>query len=258
MASPRGSARGYDLYGNIAVVDAAPSAARVMARKLMRENANVKTVFRKGGAVRGRYRTRKFVYVAGRRSTLAEYRENNCLFRFDIAKVFFSTRLAFERKRVSELVADGENVVVMFAGVGPYAIEIAKRDRKGSVVAMELNAAACRYMTANAQLNKTGNVVVEQGDAGELSWKYRGFADRIVMPLPASAHKFLKNALVMCSRKCTVHYYAFCRRDGIRETINGVEKAVLACGRHFGLAGWRVVRPYSATDVEIVIDIMVH
>jgi tRNA (guanine37-N1)-methyltransferase len=258
MAPQRGAARGYDLYGSIAVVEAAPGAAQAMARRLMLENRNVKTVLRKGGAVSGRYRTRKFVYVAGRRSTLAEYRENNCVFRFDVAKVFFSTRLAFERKRVSELVRDGEHVVVMFAGVGPYAIEIAKRDRKGSVIAMELNAAACRYMEENARLNKVGNVLVERGDAGRLALGHKGVADRIVMPLPASSRRFLGSALAMCGRRCIVHYYAFCRRDGISEMMGGVKKAVEAGGRRFGLAGWRIVRPYSATDVEVVLDIIVH
>lgn len=257
MAPSRGSAGGYDLYGNIAVIEADPSAARAMARRLMRENGNVKTVLRKGGAVSGRYRTRKYVYVAGRRSTLAEYRENGCLFRFDIAKVFFSTRLAFERKRVSELVREGENVVVMFAGVGPYAIEIAKRDRKGRVVAMELNAAACRYMRANAQINKTGNVVVEKGDAARLAGKYNGFADRIVMPLPASAHRFLPGALAMCGKRCVLHYYAFCRRDGVKEMAKGVRKAIEAKGRRSRLIGMRIVRPYSATIVEVVLDMLV-
>ncbi len=258
MVPSRYAARGYDLYGNIAVVEAMPGAAKAIARKLMLENRNVKTVLRKGGAVRGRYRTRRFVYVAGRRSTLAEYRENNCIFRFDIARVFFSTRLAFERKRVSELVSDGENIVVMFAGVGPFAIEMSKRDRHGSVVAMELNAAACRYMQDNLKLNKVSNVIVEKGDAGRLAGKYARFADRVVMPLPASSGRFLKSALGMCKSSCVVHYYAFCRRDGVPELIKRVKGAVESAGRRFRLLSWRVVRPYSAMEVEVVLDALVH
>ncbi|MDE1873856.1 MAG: methyltransferase [Candidatus Micrarchaeota archaeon] len=254
MRKPRRNARGYDLYGNIAVIDAEPRRAPGLARRLMRENKNVETVLRKGGAVRGRYRTRKFVYVAGRRNYLATYRENGCIFRFDIRKTFFSTRLAFERKRVSDSARNGENVVVMFAGVGPYAIEIARQNKRGRVVAIELNAAACRYARENAKLNKTANVVVEHGDVDAFVGKYSGFADRIAMPLPGDSFRFLPAALGMAAKGCTIHYYAFCK---IGESGDEVAKLRLFFSkrrRKFRLLGTRIARPYSAKDAELAID----
>ncbi len=252
-----GAARGYDLYGNMAVVDGEPAAAKKMAGMLMDANKNIKTVLRKGGAVSGRYRTRKFIHVLGKRNYVADYRENGCEFRFDIRKAFFSTRLAFERKRISDLVKDGENVVVMFAGVGPYAIEIAKRCRKSRVVAIELNAAACKYMRGNIALNKTGNVVCEQGDVSRFSRKYAGFADRIVMPLPKDAFDFLKVAVRMAGRRCTIHLYLFCPNDKVDETIKMTKDFLARNGARTVGISHRIVRPYSSRETEIVLDIRV-
>jgi len=252
------AARGYDLYGNIAVIDAMPSVAKALGRKIMLQNKNVETVLRKGGAVKGRYRTRKFIYVTGKRNYIATYRENGCVFRFDVRKTFFSTRLAYERKRVSSLVRDGERVVVMFAGVGPFSIEIAKSHRRCSVVSIELNKAASRYAAENAKLNKTPNVVVEQGSVDMFADKYAGFADRIIMPLPKGAASFLPTALEMCASRCTIHYYAFCRAKETKLVIAKLRDFFTSRGRKFSLIGHRVVRPYSAREVEIVVDFVVH
>ncbi len=252
------SARGYDLYGNIVVIDAVPNTAKALAEKLLLENKNIETVLRKGGAVKGLYRTRRFVYVAGRRNYLATYRENGCVFRFDIRKTFFSTRLAYERKRVSEMAKDGEHVVVMFSGVGPYAIEIAKTHKKSAVVAIELNSAACRYARENARLNKTPNVVLEQGNVDAFAKKYSRFADRIVMPLPKGSSKFLESAFEMCSRGCVIHYYTFCKEGEQRSAMRRLTGFFSRKGRKARVLGHRMVRPYSATEIELVVDLLVN
>ena len=254
MKRPERIARGYDLYGNIAVIGAPPAAAKTIGKRLMRENSNVRTVLRKGGPVRGRYRTRDFIYVAGERNYLADYRENGCRFVFDIRKTFFSTRLAYERKRISGLVKDGERVVVMFAGAGPYAIEMARTHKKCRVIAIELNKSACVYMRKSILLNKVKNVTVEQGDVRRFADKYEGWADRIVMPLPQSASRFLQTAIKMCGSRCTIHYYAFCKSEDTREAISNLRKFFAGRKKKFRLLGSRVVRPYSSREIELAVD----
>ncbi|MDE1855272.1 MAG: hypothetical protein KGH57_03075 [Candidatus Micrarchaeota archaeon] len=251
------TARGYDLYGNIAVIDAPPKSAKTVARRMLSENGNIETVLRKGGAVKGRYRTRRFVYVAGKKNYIATYRENGCVFKFDIRRTFFSTRLAFERKRISDLVKDGERVVVMFGGVGPYSIEIAKQYRNCEVISIELNPAACAYARENARLNKTPNVAVEHGSVEKFEEKYAGFADRIIMPLPNGAARFLTSALLMCGRRCTIHYYAFCKIGGVKQEISALRTFFAKRKKKFKLLGYRTARPYSARDVEVAVDFMV-
>jgi tRNA (guanine37-N1)-methyltransferase len=204
--------------------------------------------------VSGRFRTRKFYYVAGRKSYLADYRENGCRFGFDVRDVFFSPRLAHERSRVSGLVKDGESVVVMFSGVGPFAIEIAKAHSNCRVVAIELNAKAHSAAIKNRDLNKVGNVVLAQGDVKKLAPKYKGFADRIVMPLPKGASKFLGEVLEVAKPRCTVHYYEFCRSGGEGEAVERIRKFFESHGKRFRLLATREVVPYSRNVVEIVAD----
>ena len=145
--------------------------------------------------------------------------------------------------------------MVMFAGVGPYAIEIAKKCRKCRVVAIELNASACRYMRENIALNKTANVVCEEGDVDRFAGKYSGFADRIIMPLPKDASNFLKSAIRMSGTRCTIHCYLFCPNDKIKDTINRTKDFLAGNGAEVRGLSYRVVRPYSSSETEIVLDI---
>jgi tRNA (guanine37-N1)-methyltransferase len=254
--APEGAAKGYDIYGSIAVIDAEPAAAKKMAKRLMAFNRNIKTVLRKGGPFEGKYRTRKLFFVAGMRNYVTEgYKENGAVFRFDLRKVFFTPRLGYERKRISGLVKDGENVMVMFAGIGPYAIEIAKSHRNCRVVAIELNKAACKHMRENILLNKTPNVVCEEGDVNGFVKKYRGFADRIIMPLPKDASSFLPAALAMSKERSTIHCYRFCQLEGMDETLRETRAFIEKSGAKVEKITYRTVLPYSSTEVEIVLDI---
>ena len=249
--------RGYDLLGDIAIIEFTGKAAnrRIIARALMDSNGAISTVLLKAGPISGRYRTRKLSFIAGRRNYIANYRENGCVFRFDVRKVFFSNRLSFERSRILRLVKHKENVVVMFAGIGPFAIEIAKASKDSRIIAMELNRQACRHMEENARLNKTANVEVAQGDVHRLSGRYRNLADRIIMPLPKSSLDYLDDVYAISSRKAMVHIYSFVKSD---EMFGGVIKRIREHAKKKGyrvvVKGKRVVRPYSARECEVVID----
>ncbi|MGC8587034.1 MAG: class I SAM-dependent methyltransferase [Candidatus Micrarchaeia archaeon] len=246
----------YDLLGNIAIIDSDNSAtAKRLAKAIMYTNRNVYTVIRKGSAVSGIYRTRKYKYVAGKRNFVANYKENGAFFSFDVRKVFFSPRLAYERKRVSDASSDGENVMVMFAGVGPFAIEIAKAHPRSNVVAIELNRHAYNYMLENIRINKLNNVTAVQGDVKKVAAKYKGFADRIVMPLPKSAANFLESAYEIAKEKCVVHYYTFGNsKSAIEDGTSLIRNVLSGKNAKVNILGSRVVRPYSADQVEIVID----
>ena len=246
--------KSFDIVGNIAVINAKGGLAKKVGNAVMATHNRVETVLRKGGAVSGRYRTRKLHFVCGKRNYVARYRENGVELVFDIRKVFFSPRLAFERKRIVDLSTDGENVIVMFAGVGPFAIEIARKNRRSKVIAIELNRDAYKYLLGNIKGNNAANVEPVLGDAAKVSKKYRNFADRIVMPLPMKAKEFLDVAFLMAKRKAVIHYYTFI------EGTQASEKRFLkkfAAKHHAKLKimGERTVRPYSSRISEEVFDL---
>ncbi len=254
-------ARGFDQYGSIAVIDiedALRAKEKLVAQAIMDSNGSIKTVIAKAGPVHGVYRTRDYRYVAGLRTFAAEHRENGCMFRFDVRKAFFSNRLAFERARVRSLCRPKESVMVMFAGVGPFAIEIAKEHKDSKVVAVELNRAAYTYMLENIKINKTPNVAALCSDVKKLPGEYDGTADRIIMPLPQKSLEFLDDAFRISRNGATVHLYLF----GPKETaLSDARKTIRA---HASMNGYKVrflfsrdVRPYSAKEVEIVVDFRV-
>ncbi len=250
--------KSYDQIGDTAVVDADPATARKIAKVIMSVNKNVQRVVRKSGAVSGLYRTRKFKHVAGKRGYEILYRENGITLGTDIRKSFFSPRLAYERKRVSESAADQENVIVMFAGIGPFAILIAKEHPDSKVVAMELNGNAYKELLRNISLNRLGNVSAVLGDAKRQSGKYKGFADRIVMPLPTNAYQFLHAALRMAKRSCIIHYYAFSDADDPYSYQIGKLKAFFSArNAQIRILKRRIVRTYSSRQVEIGLDFRV-
>ncbi len=250
--------KSFDVLGGTAVIDAEPKVAKKVADALMRSNPRISTVLRKGGAVSGEFRTRKYYYVKGRRSFVVEHRENGCVFRFDIRKTYFSPRLSFERARIAAMAKDGETVVDMFAGVGPYAIEIAKSHKASRVVAIELNRDAYESMVENIRLNKAGNVTPLCGDAKKLVAKYSRSADRIIMHLPKSGPEFLEAAEGMARKGCVVHYYAFGSIDGAFEENEKVLRDFFRKKkRRIRVLSERQVRPYSASEIEVVIDFAV-
>ncbi len=251
----KSSSKSIELLGNIAVIETSERIAGKLAAAVMEENKGVSTVVMKSSAVKGRYRTRKYRHIAGKRTYVARYRENGCTFVFNLRKSFFSSRLAFERKRVADLSKNGERVVVMFAGVGPFAVEIAKGRPKSKIVAIELNDSAYKYMLENININHVDNIVPVCGDVAEKSKDYLGFADRIVMPLPKGAQDFIGYAISMAKRRCIFHYYAFAEGDDpFSQQMLYLREEAAKRNMRFKLLFRRIVRTYSASVVEIALD----
>ena len=159
----------FDIVGNIAIVkfsrDTKVKNKKQFANKLLHQNKSVKTVLEKTGKFKGRLRKMQMRYIAGEKTKEALYKENGCVFRFNIDETYFSPRLSNERKEIAKAVRKGEKVLVMFAGVSPYPIVIAKNSQAKKVYSNEINREANKYAELNIELNKMKNKVeLLQGD----------------------------------------------------------------------------------------------
>jgi len=251
-------AKGYDPFGNIALIEISDSLKgkeKEIGNAIIEGSSTIRTVLAKSGPVKGIYRTRSVRYVAGERTYIARYKENGCLFEFDIRKVFFSPRLSYERARISKLVKDGEAVAVPFAGVGPFAIEIAKAHPNSEVTAIELNPKAFTYMLKNVVLNKVKNVKAFKGDFLSLAGAHKGFADRVVMPMPKTSLDFIGAACMIAKNSAFFHIYTFCDSEQVKNKIDDIKSKFEQYGRSFTLISVRTVRPYSKNEIEIVVDV---
>jgi len=159
-------------------------------------------------------RVRDLQVVAGEDDTETVHTEYGIRLAIDPAKVYFNPRLSNERYRVARLVREGERVVDMFAGAGPFSIMIAKHAHPEVVYAMDLNRDAVEYLIRNVQLNKVTNVVPLEGDARQLVFDVP-CADRIIMNLPHSARDFFHDALTRLKMGGVIHLYTICEREDI-------------------------------------------
>ncbi|MDD5111171.1 MAG: class I SAM-dependent methyltransferase family protein [Candidatus Altiarchaeota archaeon] len=201
---------GFDVVGDIAILELPAGLLKkkkVIGNTLLKTFSNLKVAALKTAPVSTEYRVRGVEVVAGEKRTFTIHTEYGCRYRLDVSKDYFSPRLGTERMRVASQVKAGERVLVMFAGVGPYAVLIAKQRSPKEVVAIELNPDAARFMAENASLNKA-RILSIQGDVRDAT-PLLGKFDRIVMPLPKDACDFLDVALPALSRNGIVHFYDF-------------------------------------------------
>ena len=102
----------------------------------------------------------------------------------------------------------GDSILVMFSGVGPYPIRMAKKDKSIQTLAIELNLDAHNYCIENIHLNKVSEQVrAIQGDVREVSMELDEVYDRVLMPLPMGAHNFLDTAIPLVRENSILHFY---------------------------------------------------
>ena len=146
----------YEVIGDIALLedpDLDTRKASKIADALLRSHSNIKTVLKPLTPVIGEFRVRKFEIVAGEPTTETIHREYGCRYKVDLARAYFTPRLSTERSRILSRVKEGDTVVDMFAGVGPYSILIAKSKKPLKVVAIDKNPDAVHYLRENIILN---------------------------------------------------------------------------------------------------------
>ncbi len=123
--------RSFDIVGDIAVIeDLAPELdphKELVAKALMQIYPRIRTVLLKTGKVEGDFRVPSLAVITGEERFETIHTEHGAKLMVDLSKVYFSPRLATEHYRVASQVQDGEVVVDMFAGLGPFSILIARR-----------------------------------------------------------------------------------------------------------------------------------
>jgi len=224
--------RSFNILGNIAVVNFSDNTKildkKKFAVEILNKNKFLKTVLEKSGKFHGRLRKMKTKHLAGEKNKEVLYRENDCSFRFNIDTTYFSPRLSNERKEIASLIKKDCEVLVMFAGVGPFSIVIAKNSQPARVYSNEINREANKYAELNAEINGVKNKIeFVNGDikkvAVKLQKQNKKF-DYIIMPRPNLAESFLTQAFMLSKKGTHVYYYDFCKVDETDAIVEKIKK----------------------------------
>jgi len=245
----------YDVIGDIAVIDYSKDAQQI-AQDILNTRKRIKVVLAATSPVKGDYRLKDFVVMAGENRTTTFHKEFGIILFVDVSKAYFNPRLSTERNRIAGLAKSDEIVIDMFAGVGPFTIMLGKGVKR--VIAMEINPDAFTYLRKNVELNKLKNVDAFLGDAKKLSSQFKGVANRIIMNLPHSAFEFLEQAIVMLNeRGGTIHFYDIKEESCLPQTVGEVQQLIEKNGRSIENVNVKSVRSYAPGLSIIVMDITV-
>jgi len=250
--------------GDIVVIDEDdPDRAAAIAEAVIDADLPARSVLNRASKIKGELRVRDWEVVAvdddmaadsDRSPTETVHREYGHEFRLDLAAVYFSPRLATERHRVAKQIKPGEQVLDMFAGVGPFAIPAASRG--ADVVAVDLNETAIDYCRENARRNGVADAVTAvAGDVRDVADDYQGWADRLVMNLPHSANEFVETAVDLAGEECVLHYYDIQHEDDpFRPGIAAI-KAAAEPAYSVSVETEHVVRSYAPHELNVCLDV---
>ena len=228
---------------------------KIIAEALMKNHRNVKSVLLKASARSGIYRTREFALIAGDSNTEVKHKESGCIFLLDPKQVYFSPRESTERMRIAEKVKKSETVMVFFAGVGTFAIVIAKKAKPKNIIAIEINPVAVDYIFKNAKVNKV-DIHVLLGDVLEKAKEFYGKCDRVLMPLPEKAYDYLEEAIKCTKKKGTIHMYFFSPESEMKKWEKKVKNKLQQMKKRCSVSTHKVL-PYGPHIWKYRMDIKI-
>jgi tRNA G37 N-methylase Trm5 len=161
----------FDVIGDIAILeidDELRNKEEKIAKILLSCHKNINTVVRKDSEHKGKYRRQKMKYLAGIDKKETLHKENNTWLYVNVEDVYYSPRLANERKRIINQVKKDENVLVMFSGLGPYTTQISKNTNAKRIVGIEINPKGHKLSILNTKKNKLKNVELYNGDVNKI------------------------------------------------------------------------------------------
>jgi tRNA (guanine37-N1)-methyltransferase len=248
----------YERIGDIVVVNELDEISREDAvEAILEHNPGIDSILLKEEQVSGEFRVGGYEKIFGE-VTEAIHKEHGTRLKVDPTEMFFSEREGTERKRIFESVEKGEEILVMFAGAGPFPVTIAKNSEAGKIVGVEKNPDAVAYARENIEMNGVADrAEMIQGDVREICPDLGEF-DRVLMPSPTNALEFLEEALGCVKDDGVLVVYSVQPKDDLYgEVIDSVEKTAEALDLEVEVLEKRVTADFSPAKRKVAVEFRV-
>ncbi|MFH1229204.1 MAG: 50S ribosomal protein L11 methyltransferase [Candidatus Aenigmatarchaeota archaeon] len=249
----------YDIIGDkersVALLGVNVKNAKKIAKEIMKRHKAVKSVLQKLSERKETFRLYKCKLITGDKDTEVMHLEYGLRFKVDPQKAYFSPRESTERQRIAAMVKPKETVLVMFSGVSPYPIAIARKQSKvGKIYAVEINPAAHEYALENVKLNHVEKVILILKDIRDS--KDLGKVNRIIMPI-VIAIDFLDEAFYHSKKGTIIHLYGLSKDAKFKDLEERVAKVAKKCKAKYKIVGRQDVLPYAPHVSKVRLDIKV-
>ena len=188
----------FDVVGDIGIIiipQELEKHEKLIGEAVLASNRRIRVVAKRDGNYGGEFRTLPLTILAGEERKETEVKEFGVRLLLNPESAYYSIRSGNERRRVASLVEDNESVMVFFSGVGPFPLIISRFSLAQHIVGIEKNPIAHDYGLRNLQRNKKlTNILLILGDVVEVVPGLTALFDRVIMPLPTEAEKFLASA----------------------------------------------------------------
>jgi tRNA (guanine37-N1)-methyltransferase len=206
---------GFEIIGKIAHMNLKEEYLKykyVIGELILEKNPSIKTVINKIGKIENIYRTYNMEILSGEENYFVEHKEDSIIFKFDIRKTYWCSRLQNERSRILNLISKNNILLDAFCGVGPLSLRACKKGIK--VFSNDLNPDCYKYLNDNIKYNKINKdliktynmdarefikifiekskkIINDDDDNLDNNFPYDIHIDHIYMNLPKDAIEFL-------------------------------------------------------------------
>jgi tRNA wybutosine-synthesizing protein 2 len=240
----------WAVVGRVVLVEVgdSPRPAEV-GEALLALHGEADTVLARGG-VSGPTREPDVEVIAGEGDTETVHTEHGTRYALDLAEVTFAPGNEDERARMGEVVAGGERVFDMFAGIGYFTLPMARAG--ADVTAAEVNPTAFRYLVENAVLNGVEDrVSAFRADCRDV--EIEG-VDRVVMGY-YDAYEYLDPALAALGPGGVVHLHEATPEAELWDRpVSRLREAAAWRDRTVEVLDRRTVKSHSPGVAHVVVD----
>lgn len=128
---------------------------KIIGQVILDKFRTIKTVVNKTQNIDNTFRFFQMELLAGENNFNVTVKESNCIFNFDFSRVYFNSRLQYEHNRLVESFPESDVICDVMAGVGPFAVPLAKNGC--FVYANDLNPHAFECLVNNSAKNHVSN-----------------------------------------------------------------------------------------------------
>ncbi|MCD5425067.1 MAG: class I SAM-dependent methyltransferase family protein [Methanosarcinaceae archaeon] len=255
---------GWQIIGNIIIINIPPqiqSKAKLIAKTIFDMHPFCKSVLQDFG-IKGNFRKPDRKILIGS-ETETIHKEHGCHFKLDVTKIMYSKGNLNERKRMSAINANKDEVVVdMFAGIGYFSIPMAVHSMPKKIMSIELNPISYKYLVQNIELNHIENIITPIND-NCMNFMPHHFADRVIMGYMDESHKYLENGMLLIKKSGgIIHYHLI---DGgsdagflSKDTFLKIKEIASKLNREFKIKSIIRVKKYSPKLWHVVLDIFIN